>query len=86
MAYYKAHCKVWLLYNKPFGWEVLDIRYGGIVARMTTVVDRLSDYLEGRLDHLEELEEDKLKGSSVNGMIGRGLYTDISSTSKLSGV
>lgn len=82
----KAHCKVWMLYNKPFGWEVLDIRYGGIVARMTTVVDRLSDYLEGRLDHLEELEEDKLKGSSVNGMIGRGLYTDISSTSKLSGV
>lgn len=81
-----AHRKVWMLYNKPFGWEVLDIRYGGIVARMQTVIDRLSDYLEGRFEKLEELEETKLKGSSVKGMIGRGLYTDISSTSKLSGV
>ncbi|MEC6746952.1 beta-N-acetylhexosaminidase [Marinilactibacillus sp. XAAS-LB27] len=82
----KAHRKVWMLYNKPFGWEVLDIRYGGIRARMQTTADRLQDYLKGTLSIIEELEEDKLLLSSDEGMIGRGLYKDIASTGKLSGV
>lgn len=80
------HRKVWMLYNKPFGWEVLDIRYGGSVARMQTVCDRLKDYLAGEIEKIEELEEERLMAPSTKGMIGRGLYTDISSTSKLSGV
>lgn len=80
------HRKVWMFYNKPFGWEVLDIRYGGIIARLQTVEDRLRSYLSGELDRLEELEEERLKGPAGKGMIGRGLYTDISTTSKLSGV
>lgn len=82
----KAHRKVWMLYNKPFGWEILDIRYGGTRARMQTTVDILDDYLKGITTKIEELEEDKLPLSSDKGMIGRGLYTDIVSTSKLSGV
>lgn len=81
-----AHRDVWMMYNKPFGWEVLDIRYGGAVARMDTVVSRLEAYLKGDLPILEELEEEKLKERTDSGMIGRGLYMDISSTSKLSGV
>lgn len=82
----QLHRKVWMLYNKPFGWEVLDIRYGGIVARLQTVEERLNDYINHSINRLEELEEERLKGPASEGMIGRGLYTDISTTSKLSGV
>lgn len=82
----QAHRKLWLTYNKPFGWEVLEIRYGGAIARMDTTISRLEAYLNGEVTVLEELEEEKLKKRSDKGMLGRGLYTDISSTSKLSGV
>lgn len=81
-----AHQKVWMTYNKPFGWEVLDVRHGGAVSRMKSVVLRLDDYLSGQLDKIDELEEEKLMWHSGKGTIGRGLYTDIVSTSKLSGV
>ncbi|WP_368646246.1 beta-N-acetylhexosaminidase [Alkalibacterium putridalgicola] len=82
-----AHQRVWMTYNKPFGWEVLDIRYGGAVARMKTVTSRLNAYLKGELSALEELEEEKLLDptSKSNGL-GRGFYRDMASTSKLSGV
>lgn len=82
----KKHRKVWMKYNKAFGWEVLDIRYGGIVARLQSVSDRLSDYLNGDISQIEELEARKLKAHQQENMIGRGLYEDICSTSKLSGV
>ena len=82
-----AHQKVWLTYNKIFGWEVLDIRYGGTIARMRTVQMRLDTYLNDELTVIEELEEEKLPDpSSKNHGIGRGMYKDIASTSKLSGV
>ncbi len=56
-----AHRESWMTYNKPFGWEVMDIRYGGMVNRLDTVKVRLNMYLAGKLDKLEELEEAKLR-------------------------
>src|SRR5690606_24493727 len=29
----KLHRTLWFTTNKPFGWEVIDIRYGGVLAR-----------------------------------------------------
>lgn len=81
-----AHRKVWMKYNKAFGWEIIEIRYGGTIARMSTVVDRLSAYLNGELSTLEELEEDRLIDPIQEHNPGRGIFTNISSTSKLSGV
>lgn len=56
----KAHRKQWLSTYKPFGWEVLDIRYGGLLARVETAMARLRDYCEGNLSRIEELEEKRL--------------------------
>ncbi len=56
-----AHRESWMTYNKPFGWEVMDIRYGGMVNRLDTVKLRLKQYLAGKLDKIEELEETKLR-------------------------
>lgn len=56
----KAHRALWMATSKPFGWEVLDIRYGGVMARLQSAEDRLLDYVEGRVDRLEELEAGRL--------------------------
>jgi len=55
-----THRELWLKIYKPFGWEVLDIRYGGVLARVDTTIKRLKDYLEGRIEKIEELEEERL--------------------------
>lgn len=50
----------WFLENKPFGWEVQDIRLGGLKARLISAAERITEYLQGRTARLEELEEDRL--------------------------
>ncbi|GGD96101.1 beta-N-acetylhexosaminidase [Paenibacillus nasutitermitis] len=56
----QAHRKLWMLTYKPFGWEVLDIRYGGLMARISSASERILDYAEGRESVLEELECERL--------------------------
>lgn len=42
--------------HKPFGWEVLDLRYGGLRARLETMHERVVAYLAGEEDSIPELE------------------------------
>lgn len=56
----KTMRRQWFAENKSFGWEVLDIRLGGVCARLESVRQRVTDYLEGRISCLEELEEERL--------------------------
>ena len=85
-----AHRTVWMEHNKPFGWEVIEIRYGGTIARMDTTIDRVSAYLNGELKEIAELKETKLPFSNPyylgEGTHGRGLYQDMVTAGKLSGV
>lgn len=60
-ALWEAHRTSWMLYNKPFGWESCDLRYGGLLARMESIKARIADYLDGKVTQLEELEEDRLR-------------------------
>jgi len=57
----KAHRAAWMKYNKSFGWEVHDIRYGGLAMRFDTVRDTLLAYLEGSIDHIDELDQPRLR-------------------------
>jgi hypothetical protein len=57
----RSHRASWMAYNKPFGWEVHDVRYGGLKARFETVQERINAYLAGELDRIEELEEARLR-------------------------
>ncbi|WP_077328941.1 beta-N-acetylhexosaminidase [Virgibacillus siamensis] len=79
---------LWLTTNKPFGWEVLDIRYGGVIARLNTAKDRLTDYLDGKVDSLEELETERLYHDAPwvmpGGTLGRNTYHRIVTASALS--
>ncbi len=77
----QAHCKLWHSTNKPFGFEVLDIRYGGVMARIDTAVYRLESYLNGELANLEELEQERLVYSTQYTMPGAVWHRKIASAS-----
>ena len=55
-----SHRKSWFKTCKPFGWEVADMCYGALLARINTAIDRLMDFVEGRIQIIEELEEERL--------------------------
>ncbi len=56
-----SHRASWMTYNKPFGWEIHDIRYGGMKNRFDTVKYRVKAYLDGEIENLEELEAERLR-------------------------
>ncbi|MEI6519251.1 MAG: beta-N-acetylhexosaminidase [bacterium] len=58
---WRIHRDVWMNTYTPFGWEVIELRYGGIRTRLTTMKERLEDYLCGKLDSIPELEVELLK-------------------------
>lgn len=45
---------------KPIGWEILDIRYGGLLMRIDTTKKRLDDFISGKIEKIDELEEERL--------------------------
>ena len=54
------HRALWMSIHQPAGWEILDLRYGALLARIDTAQKRVNDYLEGRICALRELEEERL--------------------------
>ena len=47
--------RLWESTNKPFGFEVIDFRMGGVIARLKTAADRLGAYSRGEIDDIPEL-------------------------------
>ncbi|MDC3413822.1 beta-N-acetylhexosaminidase [Aquibacillus sp. 3ASR75-11] len=83
----EKHREVWLDRNKPFGWEVLDIRYGGVITRMATAQYRTKQWLEGQIKRIDELEETRQyfhhPDSFFEGTVGRNTYKRIATASPL---
>lgn len=70
------------LYN-PIGWEILDIRYGGAIAGVRTAKMRIEDYLNNRIERIEELEEPRLLFNGQKGLGSSMNYARICSASNL---
>lgn len=51
---------LWFARHKPFGWEVLERRYGTLLLRLETLLYRLNEFINGSIDKIEELEEKRL--------------------------
>lgn len=68
-----AHRTQWLRMFKPFGWEVIDIRYGGVLNRLETASIRIMDYVEGHISKIEELEQERLLYSAANRFEHKGV-------------
>lgn len=81
---WEDHMNWWFEINKPQGWEIMDIRYGGVMTRIESAKKRLTDYLEGKVDRLEELEEKKLPYHNTPGLTGCNNYARIPSASRIS--
>ena len=55
-----CHKKQWYRDYKPFGFEVLSFRYGGIIARISDAIEILDKYLKQEVELIDELEEEIL--------------------------
>jgi len=59
----------WMKDNKPHGFDVQDMRLGGLIRRTKACRQRILDYVSGKLDRIDELEEPLLpfgeKGMSL---------------------
>lgn len=55
-----ARKKVWDLECKPFGFEILEHRFGGMMMRTQSTIDTLTRYVKGDIASIEELEEARL--------------------------
>ena len=56
-AFYKSFRTLWHIENKPHGFEVQDMRLGGLMQRMEHCRERLEAYVNGTEKSLPELEE-----------------------------
>lgn len=57
----RHHRILWHANYKPFGWEVIEHRYGGLLGAFEKLQFRLRSYLDGNIDRLEELDEPRIK-------------------------
>jgi len=55
--FYYVYKAQWYKENKPHGFDVQDIRLGGLMRRLKTAQESVSAYLSGELKSIEELEE-----------------------------
>lgn len=65
----KSHMQNWFEIYKPLGWDTCDIRYGSLVSRINTAIYEINEYLEGRMERLEELEQPRLPFDGLEGPI-----------------
>ncbi len=56
----KAFEKQWFYENKTSGFDVQDLRIGGLIRRLSSCKKRLLDYADGKVDRIEEFEGDFL--------------------------
>ena len=59
-TFYKSFSAQWYKESKGNGFEVQDLRLGGLMQRTKAVRERILDYCNGKIDKIEELEEDIL--------------------------
>ena len=49
----------WMKERKGFGFEMIDVRVGGLISRVETVTSVLNDYLDGKTDIIYELQAER---------------------------
>ncbi len=79
---------MWFHESKGHGFEVIDVRLGGLMSRIDTVKYRLEDYITGDILKIEELEETilpyELGGYPEGPYLAYNKYKDIVTQNLLS--
>ena len=56
-SFYSAYREFWFSENKPQGFDVQDIRFGGLQKRLESCKTRILEYCSGKSEGIPELEE-----------------------------
>ena len=56
----RVHMENWFALYKPFGWDIMDMRYGSLMARIDSAIREVRAYLDGEIDCIEELAAERL--------------------------
>lgn len=51
----------WMRENKVFGFDIIDVRIGGVLMQLDTAVYTINRWLNGEIDRMEELDADRLE-------------------------
>ncbi len=54
----------WYEDNKTYGFDVVEMRIGGLKERLASIALTLKDYLNGKIDEIPQLEEHLLEGAN----------------------
>jgi len=58
---WRTHRDMWLATYKPFGLEVIEMRYGALRTRLESLDERIGAFIEGKIGNIPELEAEPLK-------------------------
>lgn len=58
--FYTAFRDFWYSERKTCGFDVQDVRLGGLMQRLQSCKERIIDYCDGKISNIEELDEKKL--------------------------
>lgn len=58
--FHQAYYSYWLHFNKTMGWERFESMLGGQMLRLKSVAKLLTDYADGKVSRIEELEQERL--------------------------
>lgn len=75
-AFYDAFEAAWNTEKKPHGFDVQDVRLGGLMQRVAHCKKRLLDYAAGRVAAIPELEEELLDYAGGESFGKRALYVN----------
>ena len=59
-VFYQKFKALWMKENKPFGFEVQDIRLGGLKQRLCSAKEKIAAYVNGEIDTVEEYDTELL--------------------------
>lgn len=65
--FYEEYRRLYLKINKPFGFDVSDIRLGGLLLRMEDAERTVGEYVAGKTKEIPQLEEEPLPPHLVDG-------------------
>lgn len=78
--FYENFKDLWFRENKPHGWEVQDIRLGGLARRLSYCKETLIAYINGKIENIPELEEEIY---NYTNNLFRAKWQDIVTTNKI---
>ncbi len=78
-----AHKSLWYATYKSLGWDIMDLRYGGLLIRIQTCIEQVEAFLNGDEDALCDLDEPRLPYDGIEDVPNMVYYGDIVSPSRL---